>query len=521
MTKAVRNLVIGIALAAPLGTPAVATAQTDLPTWTCRASAGYLTSALDDNRHEPLLANGVASKQNPDRPRCADDDAGAPEVNQGGGPGDPGSVYEQGVSAKTTIDPDLLAPRSQRVTSEAFVNTARVQSADGGFVLTADNLRARAEASCTNGVPSLSSSGSIGNVALNGQPIAADDEFQQVGDGVNGSPLGGLIRIRFNEVASEGDGGSADQALTRRAIHVTITAPDGTVLLDQVLAEAKVDRHGDVCNSLVPSGGCPAGTTFDPVRGACILTVVVQEQAGGECPAGTQRSGDACVRTVITEGSNGSQGGGDGGPRGDGGFIVRDDELGPLYRESPCRKATALLIIGSSGRDRITGTDGTDRVFALGAKDRVSGGRGHDCLEGGSGNDGLDGSNGRDYLLGGSGNDTMSGGLDNDRLVGKSGKDKLQGGSGKDYLSGGSSNDKLTGGIGNDRMLGGSGNDILIAAGKDMVSAGSGRDVVNAATQGPGARINCGSGRDTVRINRNERRRLRGCERIFVVRRSR
>jgi hypothetical protein len=51
-----------------------------------------------------------------------------------------------------------------------------------------------------------------------------------------------------------------------------------------------------------------------------------------------------------------------------------------------------------------------------------------------------------------------------------------------------------------------------------MVDGGSGNDRINAATAGPAAKIKGGKGRDTVRINRNERRRTHGAERVYVIR---
>ena len=42
---------------------------------------------------------------------------------------------------------------------------------------------------------------------------------------------------------------------------------------------------------------------------------------------------------------------------------------------------------------------------------------------------------------------------------------------------------------------------------------------MNAATAGPPSkRIRCGTGRDVLRVNRNELRRSRGCERIYSIR---
>jgi hypothetical protein len=50
------------------------------------------------------------------------------------------------------------------------------------------------------------------------------------------------------------------------------------------------------------------------------------------------------------------------------------------------------------------------------------------------------------------------------------------------------------------------------------VFGGPGRDAINAATSGPPARISGGPGRDTVRINTNERRHVKGAERVFTIR---
>jgi hypothetical protein len=59
---------------------------------------------------------------------------------------------------------------------------------------------------------------------------------------------------------------------------------------------------------------------------------------------------------------------------------------------------------------------------------------------------------------------------------------------------------------------------VNTAFGSDTVSGGPGRDAINAATAGPAARISGGSGRDTARVNRNERRRIRGVEVVHFVR---
>ena len=73
--------------------------------------------------------------------------------------------------------------------------------------------------------------------------------------------------------------------------------------------------------------------------------------------------------------------------------------------------------------------------------------------------------------------------------------------------------DHLNGGPGNDYLGAGSGNDTINAAyGADRVFGGPGNDFINVATAGKKARVNCGSGRDKVRYNNEEKRYLKGCE---------
>jgi hypothetical protein len=56
------------------------------------------------------------------------------------------------------------------------------------------------------------------------------------------------------------------------------------------------------------------------------------------------------------------------------------------------------------------------------------------------------------------------------------------------------------------------------AYGRDKVKGGKGNDAINVATAGPAARVNCGKGKDVVRSNFNERKRIRGCERRYSIR---
>lgn len=184
------------------------------------------------------------------------------------------------------------------------------------------------------------------------------------------------------------------------------------------------------------------------------------------------------------------------------------------------------LLNGTPAGDRIFGRKGGDTVEALQGDDCVSGEQGADQLAGGDGDDRLLGGGGGDRLFGEAGDDHLNGNGGRDHLRGSSGDDSLFGENGADYLSGGSNDDRISGGRGRDSIRGESGDDLLFGGagpdsihtgpGTDKVSGGGGRDRINAAN---GSRniIRCGSGRDRVRADRNDRV-ARDCE---VVRRTR
>ena len=87
-----------------------------------------------------------------------------------------------------------------------------------------------------------------------------------------------------------------------------------------------------------------------------------------------------------------------------------------------------------------------------------------------------------------------------------------------DRIYGGSSRESIKGGAGNDKIYAGKGNDrITTDFGKDYVDSGPGDDRINSATNGPAARGTCGSGKDQLTVNGNERRSFKKCERMRVV----
>jgi Ca2+-binding RTX toxin-like protein len=58
---------------------------------------------------------------------------------------------------------------------------------------------------------------------------------------------------------------------------------------------------------------------------------------------------------------------------------------------------------------------------------------------------------------------------------------------------------------------------IVGGNGRDIIKAGKGNDDINVATAGARAKVDCGPGIDTVRVNNNELRSTKHCENILVT----
>ena len=298
-------------------------------------------------------------------------------------------------------------------------------------------------------------SGATGSSTVDGLTIAGTP-VSVVGNQVIDQTIAG-VRIRTNQVSGD----------TRQALVVDIGDTE------YVLGEARAS--GDACASLVDGIGggggagdelsqvCPNGAHYDVQTNNCVITTAGLEKT---IVIGAPYSGPSGGTLIsLAEARQ----------------MVKDGKL----RDSPCLhgKGPNYVVMASKKSDKVTGSNKSDRMLGLAGNDRLDGGRGNDCVDGGSGTD------------------TISGAQGNDTVIGGSGKDHLNGGQGTDREVGGTGNDTINTGYGADRVDGGSGN-----------------DAINAATQGPAATIHAGSGRDTVRINRNERRRVFSGERIFVLR---
>lgn len=487
-----------VALTAYFAVAQPGVADTNGPFWTCRGSVGYLgsTDPASPARFEPIRANAGDPKQ--PQP-CANDDAGVNQTIAS----DQGSITASAVYANTRISPVLGASSQQQASALGQVKAVRIENADKSFVLNADVAQAAVVGACNGGVPGFADAGSVTNVNINGQAVTTDQPYEQVGNGLNGSPFGQVTRVFFNQTLAGGSTTTQTQSVTRRAIQVQIVDGNGNEVFSAVVGEATAGRFGPVCQ---PAPRCPEGTVYDQSRNVCVTQP--------KCPDDAPREGDVCIRTVTVVGPPGKG-------QSTGGTVLPLGDVRGVRSTSPCRNkrfGRQVGIVGTERADRITGSNKSDRIFVFGGNDRVSGGRGNDCVEGAAGSDQLEGSTGSDWLIGGAGNDHISGAQGADWMYGDAGNDKLIGSTGDDRIWGGKGRNVIDGGKGNDRIYGGPDRDYIVGGnGRDIIRAGKGNDDINVATAGARAKVDCGGGIDTVRVNNNELRSIRNCERILVT----
>ena len=453
-----------VVLAATVGGLSVAPsaqALTSAPVWKCRASPLW-ASVNGQNRVEPIVANGninTANGGDPDHKQCANAETGAGNTaTQLGIPQN--FIGASTTQAKTEIVPELGKAINQKVTSTAKVENLQVQIPAGSpSLLGVKAATSSATGTCVSGstTPKLDATSQVVDLTVLGAPISLDNLLSALATALD--PLDAIVDVKVNEKIPTADG------LTVIALHVKVIQGNGTPLIDLVVAESKVGYNGLVCDPDAQDGGgtnnpCPSGSVYDPAANVCIIKGSTSGSSLGDVIVGAPYTGPS------------------------GGTVVPIDVARRKYGRSPCLSGSGtpkFAIVGTNKADRITGTNVADRIIGLGGNDKLDGGRGNDCIEGRTGGD------------------TMSGGLGNDRIYGSVGKDHLVGGSGKDYLSAGSGNDTVNSGFGGDRVLG-----------------GSGVDFINVATAGPAASVNCGSGADKVRLNRNETKKIRGCETVYI-----
>jgi len=460
-----RKLLVALAAAtgATLLSVPSADAFTTKPVWQCRGSATY-TSVSGQNRVEPLVANGninTANGGNPDRAQCVDSETGAGNTATQLGIS-PNFVTAVTGKASTAIEPDLGRAIDQIAGAEGRVEDLGLLLAQGAPTIGIGAANSIAVGKCVAGnlKPVLTGGSRVADITLGGTPIPLDQLATQLTN-ILTPILGAVVEVKVDEQIR------TETSLTIRALHIRVLRGT-TPLTDVVVGEAKVAADGDVCDpdkqndGLNPNtaGICPTGSVLVPSSNLCVIKGSTSGSSLGDVVVGRPFMGPS------------------------GGMVVPIDIARKKYGRSPCLGFSGnpkFAIVGTNKADRITGTNIADRIIGLGGNDKLDGGRGNDCIEGRTGGD------------------NMSGALGNDKLYGSTGKDHLNGGPGTDYLSAGSGNDSVNAAFGRDRVLG-----------------GSGIDFINIATAGPAATANCGSGRDKVRLNRNETKKVRGCETVYI-----
>ena len=261
-----------------------ASADTTAPNWTCRASAGYaeVEPLLDEQRVEPVLANGFPVRDEPDSQQCASSATGVQDVDVPEGiSGDP-LLTANAAFASTTIDPEIAAARDQ--TASAAGGTADVTITVGAIVIHATVLRADATGTCDGEEPVLSGESTVTSLAIGDVTIPILDPSAPLVIDL----LAPLITIKLNQQIRDG-AGTDDESLTQRALQIELLQSATNPAANIVLGEAKVDRHGDVCAPEPPpvTPVCPAGSVLQPGSdpAVCVLTVI--QCAPGSTPSAT------------------------------------------------------------------------------------------------------------------------------------------------------------------------------------------------------------------------------------------
>lgn len=296
---------------AALGTLAAlvptASADTTLPVWSCRGSAGYVEvgGLLGPQRVEPVLANGFPDRVTPDTGQCASSTTGANDVNvpgTGAGANATPPVNLSAAFANTTIAPQIAAARDQTATANGGVTNATITL--GALVVNATAITAHAQGTCTTAAtptPSFTGTSTVASLSVTGVPLITitDPAAPQT------ITVPGLATIYLNRVVHDGGPLTTDEAFTYRAVQVELLPLAGNPAVNIVLGEAKADRHGNVCAAAAAAPTCPAGYTAQPGGPPLVClktdTVTVTNNVATPCGAGTAANGaGVCVATATT-----------------------------------------------------------------------------------------------------------------------------------------------------------------------------------------------------------------------------
>jgi hypothetical protein len=308
------RLVVLAALGAFAALVPTAGADTTLPVWTCRASAGYVEVGplLGPQRVEPVLANGFPDRAAPDSAQCASSTTGANDVDvPGAGVGGNATppINLSAAFANTTIAPQIAAARNQTATANGGV--ANVTITLGALVINATAVTAHAEGKCTTGpnpVPAFSANSTVASLSIiNAQvpvplPAIIDPAAPLT------IPLGPLGTVYLNRTVVDGGPLANDEALTQRAVQIELLPLAGNPAVNIVLGEAKADRHEAVCAAAAPAPQCPPGYTAQNVNATPLVclktdTVTVTNNVPVPTPCGAGTAANAsgvCIATATT-----------------------------------------------------------------------------------------------------------------------------------------------------------------------------------------------------------------------------
>jgi hypothetical protein len=301
------RLVVLAALGAFAALVPTASADTTLPVWSCRGSAGYVEvgGLLGPQRVEPVLANGFPDRTTPDTGQCASSTTGANDVDvPGAGAGGNATppINLSAAFANTTIAPQIAAARDQTATANGGITNATITL--GALVINATAITAHAQGTCTAGAtpaPSFTGTSTVASLSITGVPpisITNPAAPQTI-------TIPGLLTIYLNRVVHDGTAATADEAFTYRAVQVELLPLNGNPAVNVVLGEAKADRHGDVCAAAAAPPTCPAGYTAQPGGPPLVClatnTVTVTNNVPTPCGAGTAaNAAGVCVATPTT-----------------------------------------------------------------------------------------------------------------------------------------------------------------------------------------------------------------------------
>src|SRR4051794_16673497 len=283
-------LAAAFTLVAILVVPSIASADNS---FSCRSSAVRASLGGTDVA-EPTVANRGNDP-------CAADAAGVPGVQALGAAIQQAQTRDAYATTKTNrIKPN---PAEQSASSEAGVSHVdALANPAGGWVLSADGVTSKATAYCAGSQTLFDTSSNVGTVTLGGQTLDLNGPAEQLFDGISGSPLGALVKIKAN-----GEPSIQGNSVTKRALQITVTLGGNTVL-DAVVGES---RAGGTCTVPPAPPPCPDTYEYDVATGTCVRTITVPGTGNprNPCPQGSlEKTDGTCARVEYVPVSGNSAG---------------------------------------------------------------------------------------------------------------------------------------------------------------------------------------------------------------------